>query len=197
LASRAHGRLAIGLELAVVSADQARPGHLIRTRARAVQVNRLALLCLCLCLALGCDMASAQGPQSPCSYDACALRVVDGGGYFATQVVVRGREGYSLAMARRSATLDSVFAVNDSSAAYYARFETNERYADWFGWIGTGLMLSGFIADLAGEGGLFSRTFLLYGGGLAVTYGVALPFQRRASTDLSNAIWWYNRSLLR
>lgn len=101
-----------------------------------------------------------------------------------------------MAIARRSATLNSLFAVNDSAAAHYARFETHDRYADVFGWIGTGLMLSGFIADLVGEGGLFSRNFLLYGGGLAVTYGVALPSQRRAATDLSNAIWWYNQSLL-
>ena len=154
-------------------------------------VKRLALLGLVLCS----EAASAQQPRTPCSYEACALRVVDGGGYFGTQYVVRGREGYSVAIARRSATLDSVFAVNDSSAVYYSRFEAQERYADWFGWIGTGLMLTGFITDLAGEGGLFSRSFLFYGGGLAVTYGVALPVQRRAATELSNAIWWYNRSL--
>ena len=155
-------------------------------------MKRLALLALFLT----CEAASAQRLQTPCAYEACALRIVDGGGYFGTQVVVRGREGYSVAMARRSATLDSLFAVNDSAAAYYADFETKERYADWFGWAGAGLMVSGFIADLIGEGGLFSRSFLLYGGGLVVTYGVALPFQRRAGTDLSNAIWWYNRSLL-
>lgn len=101
----------------------------------------------------------------------------------------------TVAVARRSDALESVFAVNDSSAAYYAAFETHERYADWAGWVGTGLMFSGFVADLLGKGGLFSRSFLLYGGGLAVTYGVAGPLQGRASTDLSNAIWWYNRSL--
>jgi len=122
--------------------------------------------------------------------------VVDGGGYFGAQVVVRGQAGYSVAPARRSPALEDVFAVNDSSAAYYARFARHERNADWTGWVGTGLMLSGFIADLIGEGGLFSRSFLLYGGGLAVTYGVALPLQRRAATDLSSAIWWYNRSLM-
>jgi hypothetical protein len=154
-------------------------------------LNRLALLALAIC----CGTASAQEPQIPCAYEACALRVVDGGGYFGSQVVVRGRQGYSVAVARRSATLEGLFAVNDSAAAHYARFESHERQADWFGWIGTGLMVSGFIADLFGEGGLFSRSFLLYGGGLAVTYGVALPVQRRAVTDLSNAIWWYNQSL--
>lgn len=160
---------------------------------RCHTVNRLALLGL----VLYCEAASAQEPQTLCSYEACALRVIDGGGYFGSQVLVRGREGHSVGVARRSATLDDLFAVNDSAAAHYARFETHERYADWFGWLGTGLMLSGFIADLIGEGGLFSRSFLLYGGGLAVTYGAALPAQRRASTDLSNAIWWYNQSLLR
>jgi hypothetical protein len=156
------------------------------------QANRLVLLGLALC----CQATSAQEPRSACAYDACALRVVDGGDYFGTQFVVRGIEGYSVAVARRSATLGDLFAVDDSAASYYARFETHERYADWFGWTGTGLMIAGFIADLAGEGGLFSRSFLLYGGGLAVTYGVALPQQRRAQTDLSNAIWWYNRALL-
>ena len=155
-------------------------------------LNRIAILALVVC----CPALSAQEPGAPCPYDACALRVVDGGGYFGTQVVVRGREGYSVTLARRSATLEDLFAVNDSAASYYARFETHERYADWFGWTGTGLMVAGFIADLLGEGGLFSRSFLLYGGGLAVTYGVALPQQRRAQTDLSSAIWWYNRSLL-
>lgn len=155
-------------------------------------VTRLVLLGLLL----WCGAASAQQPQSSCTYETCALRVVDGGGYFAPQVVVRGSEGYSVALARRSETLENVFAVNDSAAAYYARFETRERYADWSGWIGTGLMLAGFIFDIAGEGGFFSRSFFLYGGGLAVTYGVAMPLQGRAGTDLSNAIWWYNRSLL-
>ena len=111
-------------------------------------------------------------------------------------MVVRGREGYSVALARRSDALEDLFAVNDSAAVYYARFESHDRTADWSGWLGTGLMIVGFIADLAGEGGLFSRSFLLYGGGLAVTYGIALPQQRMASTDLSSAIWWYNQSLL-
>jgi hypothetical protein len=132
---------------------------------------------------------------SSCSYEACALRVVDGGGWFGSQVVVRGREGFSVAPARRSMTLDSLFAVNDSASSYYAKFETHERYADVAGWVGTGLMLTGFIADIIGEGGFFSKSFLFYGGGLAMTYGVAMPQQRMASTDLSNAIWWYNRSL--
>ena len=154
-------------------------------------VKRIALLALFLC------PAAASTQQVPCSYEACALRVVDGGGYFGSQVVVRGREGYSVAFARRSATLESLFAVNDSARVHYARFKTHERRADWFGWAGAGLMVSGFIADLVGEGGWFSRSFLLYGGGLAVTYGAALPAQRRASTDLSNAIWWYNQSLVR
>jgi hypothetical protein len=156
-------------------------------------LNRLLLLGLVLC----CGAASAQEPQPSCSYDACALRVIDGGGYFASQVVVQGRDGTSVALARRSDTLHDLFSVSDSAVVYYARFASHERYADWFGWTGTGLMIAGFIADLVGEGGLFSRSFLLYGGGLAVTYGAALPAQRRASTDLSNAIWWYNRSLVR
>lgn len=155
--------------------------------------NRIAVLCLLL----ACTPASAQVPQGPCSYDECALRIIDGGGYFGSQYVVRGSAGYSVAIARRSDTLEELFAVSDSSATYYANFETHERYADWFGWIGTGLMLSGFVADLVGEGGVFSRSFLLYGGGLTVTYGLAVPQQRKAATDLSNAIWWYNQSLLR
>lgn len=158
-------------------------------------MNRFALLALFAPL-LASDAASAQQLRTPCAYEECALRVVDGGGYFGTQVVVRGRQGYSVALARRSATLEDLFAVNDSSAAYYSAFESKERWADIFGWTGSGLMVLGFIFDLAGEGGLFSRSFLLYGGGLAVTYGVALPFQRRAGTDLSNAIWWYNRALM-
>lgn len=100
-----------------------------------------------------------------------------------------------VAPVRRSDALGSLFAASDSAAAYYTRFETHDRYADWFGWVGTALVLSGFVGDLAGGGGIFSRTYLLYGAGLAVTWGVALPAERRASTDLSNAIWWYNQSL--
>lgn len=154
-------------------------------------MKRIALLGLLLC----CQAASAQERPTSCSYEECALRVVDGGGYFGQNVVVRGRVGYSVAAARRSDTLEDLFAVNDSAAAYYAEFEVHDRRADWTGWVGTGLMVAGFIADVFGEGGLFSRSFLLYGGGLAVTYGVAIPAQRRASTDLAGAIWWYNQSL--
>jgi hypothetical protein len=163
-------------------------------RRKEVTLKRspfLALLGLILCV----GAVSAQQGQTPCSYEACALRVIDGGGYFALPFVVRGREGYEVGRVRRSATLDSLFAVSDSAAAHYQRFETHDRYADWFGWVGTGLILSGFVVDLFGDGGLFSKSFLLYGGGLAVTWGVALPAERRASTDLSNAIWWYNQSL--
>jgi len=155
-------------------------------------LNRLAILGLLFCWA----SAEAQQPQTSCPYAACALRVVDGGGYFGTQVVVRGRAGYSVAPARRSATLEEVFAVNDSAAYYYDRFESRERYADVFGWVATGLFLSGFIADLVGEGGVFSRSALLYGGGLVLTWGVSMPLQRRSQSDLSGAIWWYNQSLL-
>jgi len=157
--------------------------------------NRLVLALLFLLVPLA--SASAQVAPDPCTYEACALRIIDGGGYFGSQVVVRGRVGYSVAYARRSATLDELFAANDSSAAYYAKFEKHEKYADWFGWAGTGLMLSGFVADLLGKGGLFSRSFLLYGGGLTLTYGVAMPEQRKASTNLSSAIWWYNQALVR
>jgi hypothetical protein len=156
-------------------------------------VKRLALLCLVLC----CEPASAQQTQPSCSYAACALRVVDGGGYFGYQVVVRGREGYSVAMARRSEALRDLFAVNDSASVYYARFESQDRLSDWTGWVGTGLMISGFVTDLLGQGGLFSRSFFFYGGGLMVTYGIALPASRRASTHLANAIWWYNQALVR
>lgn len=156
-------------------------------------VKRLAFLALLFC----CEAAAAQEPQDSCSYQACALRVIDGGGYFGAQLVVRGREGFAVAPVRRSDALKRLFAANDSASAYYAKFETNDRYADWFGWAGTGLMVSGFIADLFGKGGLFSRSFLLYGGGLVVTYGVALPAQRRGATDLAGAIWWYNQSLVR
>jgi len=155
-------------------------------------MKRLVLLALTLWTV----PASAQGPRNACSYQTCALRVVDGGGYFGAQVVVRGREGFAVAPARRSGTLDELFAVNDSSASYYARFETHEKYADWAGWTGAGLMVLGFIADLSGKGGLFSRSFVLYGGGLALTYGVAVPLQGKASTDLAGAIWWYNQSLV-
>lgn len=154
-------------------------------------MKRILLVALLVCA----EAASAQSIPS-CSYESCALRVVDGGGYFGTQVVVRGREGYSVALARRSATLEALFAVNDSASSYYARFETHDRYADWSGWVGTGLMLTGFVLDIFGGGGLFSKSFLFYGSGLAVTYGVALPNQRMGSTDLSSAIWWYNRTLL-
>lgn len=158
---------------------------------------RYALLAVALCPATASaqEANSAGTTHDSCSYHACALRVVDGGGYFASQVVVRGREGFSVAPARRSDALESLFAVNDSAAVYYARFETNERYADVSGWVGAGLMLSGFVADLLGEGGFFSKSFLLYGGGLAITYGISVPLQGRASTNLSNAIWWYNQSL--
>jgi len=157
-------------------------------------VNRLLLLLL---LVLPFGSASAQAAPGQCTYETCALRIIDGGGYFGSQVVVRGRVGYSVAYARRSATLDELFAANDSAASYYAKFETHEKYADWFGWAGAGLMVSGFVADLLGEGGLFSRSFLLYGGGLTLTYGLAMPQQRKASTDLASAIWWYNQALVR
>lgn len=157
-------------------------------------MNRLAFLC---CLVCSAGAVSAQEPPTPCSYDVCALRVIDSGGYFGSPVVVRGLEGISVAPARRSDTLESTFGDDARAAAYYARFETNDRYAEWSGFLGAGLMFFGFVADLVGEGGLFSRSFILYGGGLAVTYGVSMPLQGRASTDLSNAIWWYNRSLLR
>ncbi len=146
---------------------------------------------------LAVQTASAQQPPAACTYEACALRVIDGGGYFALPFVVQGRVGYGVGPVRRSDALDDLFTVSDSAASYYAKFETQDRYADWFGWVGTGLLLSGFVVDVFGDGGLFSKSFLLYGGGLAVTWGVALPAERRASTHMSNAIWWYNQSLAR
>jgi hypothetical protein len=148
-------------------------------------------------LLLAVQAASAQQPQPACTYEACALRIIDGGGYFALPFVVQGREGYGVGPVRRSDALDHLFAVSDSSASYYAKFETQDLYADWFGWVGTGLLLTGFVVDIFGDGGLFSKSFLLYGGGLAVTWGVALPAERRAGTHLANAIWWYNQSLAR
>ena len=158
---------------------------------RCRNVNRLALLGLIL----WGEVASAQEP--PCSYQACALRVVDGGGYFALPVVVQGSVGYAVANVRRSDTLEDLF-TSDSAAAHYESFEFQDRIADWSGWVGSGLILAGLVADyIIGQDGVFSRSFFLYGGGAAVIWGVAMPAERRAMTEMSTAIWWYNQDLIR
>lgn len=155
---------------------------------------RLALLGLILCVCV--EGAPAQEPG--CTYQACALRVVDGGGYFALPVVVQGSVGYAVANVRRSRTLEDLFATSDSAAAHYERFEFQDRIADWSGWFGSGLIVAGLVMDyIVGQDGVFSRSFFLYGGGAAVTWGVAMPAERRALTEMSTAIWWYNQDLVR
>ena len=135
----------------------------------------------------------AQGHSQPCSYDACALRLT-GGGWFSQPKVVRGTSGVPVAAADRSDDLRELLASSDSAATFYARFETSDRHADRFGLLGGALLVAGAVAYLVDGSRDSTWPVVFYAGGLTIAIAASGP-RRRAVSELSTAMWWYNRDL--
>jgi hypothetical protein len=141
----------------------------------------LALLCACSV------SLSAQAPE-PCPYDTCALRVrygLFGGG------LVQGLAEQRVASLGWFAPSVPLFGQrSDTAARYYSSFRRRQHS-------GTALSLAGVAAWLGAL--LIADSDNDLAGGFAIVGGVLLlggmVQLARAPEPLSQAVWWYNRTL--
>lgn len=148
-----------------------------------------------IAVAVGFSTAGAQETTPRCDeYLACAVRI-ESGGFFSGSSIVRGATGEKVAGFGRDPVLDSLFQASDSAAAWYGRFETNQRTATWLGRTGALLSLaSGIAPHVTDTPGPWVVGLSI--GGLG--FGLASSFPaRRAQRSMSRAIWWYNAGLTR
>lgn len=136
---------------------------------------------------------AAQDGGEGCTYTACALRV-EPGGFFSRGTIVRGVGGTEVGELDRSAEVEELFQRDDSAAAYFARFSESDRRADWLERLSGALTLAG-VGVMIGAGEHEAWIVGLEAGGFVVGLASNVP-RRRASRAFSNAMWWYNRSLV-
>lgn len=161
---------------------------------RHVPFRPLALLALLALAAVLATHDSAGAQESPCAWDACALRVegtalLQGlGGEPRGRVVMPGLDVTFLA------------AGPDSAAAYAARFSVARPRSDlWSTWgdLGRGLALVAWIhfslASDAGDGWAWTAATLM-----PVSQTARAHARRHdviADRALERSVWWYNRHL--
>jgi hypothetical protein len=153
-----------------------------------------ALVLVLFTSTLGAQSDSSR--QTPCSYDACALRQ-DG------SAIRRGLAGEKVANIGIFAATDFTTIVRGDSAAGYAR-QFNHQFRR-----GTRLIWGGLVIT---EGALAAISYRMHDGQhfgapesalLGVAVGGFIVSQiggkslRRARTAASKAIWWHNRDLTR
>jgi hypothetical protein len=141
-------------------------------------------------LLLGCVSPTSLTAQVPetCSYDACALRLRHT--FFKTQLV-QGNEARPVASLGLFAPRVSLFAErSDTAGRYYASFRRRATSGTLLGLAGLVLTTLGLVEyDSDHDTGLV----LVIGGGLlGIVGGIQV---NRAREQLSQAVWWYNRTL--
>lgn len=151
------------------------------------------LIVLLLSLAAG----SAQAQTPACTYDTCALRTRHQ--FFGGVSLVQGQDGRRVARLGLFAPhVDALASASDSAKAHYLAFRTHQNR-------GGGLLLVGLAA--AGVVGALAYDEAHYRDNKALVLGfaaVSLTFtiwggasQMKASDQLQQSIWFYNRDLPR
>ena len=145
----------------------------------AVVIAALAGLCIRPC----------QGQASDCTYDLCALRLHSGS-------VVQGLEGKRIAKLGMFSSRIAVFEqAPDSVRGHYNSFRSAKRTGTLLEVVALAAMTTGLvlIAD-QGKSNDASQVFFFAGLGFSIGGGFAF---RGAANHLSQAVWWYNRGLVR
>jgi hypothetical protein len=141
-----------------------------------------------LLLQFVCSTAALAQTATPCSYDACALRLRHT--FWKTQIV-QGQKDSPVASVGLFPPAVPLFAErSDSAARYYASFRRRATSSAVLGLAGLAAITVGLLVEGDDhDAGLV----LVIGGGLLGTVGGIL--RTGAQERLSRAVWWYNRSL--
>jgi hypothetical protein len=158
--------------------------------------SRLLLSLLASLLASDLSAQADSSRQTPCSYDACALRQ-DGG------TIRRGLAGEKVANIGIFSATDLTTIVRGDSASGYARqFNQQFRHGNrliWGGLViteGALMMISYRMHDDQHFAAPESALLGVAVGGYIVSQ-IGAKSLRRARTAASQAIWWHNRDLSR
>ena len=151
-------------------------------------VSALRLVAVGFFLHLGTLPSLAAQERTPCSFDACALRIEDGR-------LVEGRDGRSVGRVRifRS-DLGVLEAGPDSAAWYAAAYRSNVKKGFFLG-MGGSLLLGAGLAFVEHTSG--NRQLVSIGVG-ATGFGLQVLGQRRyrtAGTAIARSVWFYNEGI--
>jgi hypothetical protein len=136
-----------------------------------------------------CPSMSTGQTSTPCSYDACALRLRQS---FFKRQLVQGKDARPVASLGLFAPKVSIFAQrSDTAAQYYASFRRRATTGTLLGLAGLVVTTLGLVEyDHDHDTGL---ALVIGGGLLGIGGGIQ---QTRATEQLSRAVWWYNRTLM-
>ena len=146
-------------------------------------------LVLYISVALHCVGApvAAQAPEA-CAYDACALRLRHS---FLSVQLVQGQDERPVASLGWFAPAVPLFAErSDTAARYYASFRRRQTSGTLLSLAGVAALTAGLLACDSDDDVAIGLT--IGGGLLNLGGGIQLA---RAREPLSQAIWWYNRTL--
>jgi len=152
---------------------------------------------LIVLLLLGLTAAPARAQTAACTYDSCALRLRQQ--FFGGVSLVQGQDARRVARLGLFAPhVDALASASDSAKAHYLAFRTHQNR-------GGALLLVGAVA--AGVVGALAYDEAHYRDNKGLVWGLAavsLTFtiwgganQMKASDQLQQAIWFYNRDLPR
>jgi hypothetical protein len=124
------------------------------------------------------------------AFDSCALRVRHG--LFRTEIV-RGTEGLRVAgIGWGNPPLGELFARSPRATVSFEAFRRDHIRSSWMTALG-GIEIVGGLVARARDHEDWARALTI--GGIVVEVA-GMIFRARADEHLSDAIWWYNRSLL-
>jgi hypothetical protein len=159
-----------------------------RARARALLVVASLLAAL-----PASAQQRGQPPLDGCSYDECGLRV-ESRGFFGSPTLLRGTAGRRVArFGVTGPDLATIVAGADSAVAHAGLFRPMQRRAGIAGLVSS-IAGAGAIVSAASDEGPTATVFSVVSG----VFGAYAGFEaRRASRELSRAVWWYNKVIPR
>lgn len=146
---------------------------------------------LALLAALALTSAAGEAQEPDCTYDRCALRLQS---RFFGSSLVRGMEQQKVAgLGLFPPRIPLLEQSGDSVRVHYEAFRSAQRTAGWLNLTGITLTVASMIVFLADNDAVGTSTALSVFG---VGFGIAgAGFGNRATDELSQAAWHYNRGL--
>lgn len=133
--------------------------------------------------------ARTQGAFDCEAFDDCALRIRH---RLIRTEIVQGTESIEVArIGLRNPPLQDLFARSDRAAVSFDEFRKDHRRASWLTVLG-GIEIIGALVARAQDNEDWANALSISG---IVIEVAGMIFRTRADEHLSDAIWWYNRSL--
>jgi hypothetical protein len=130
--------------------------------------------------------SNAHAQETGCSFATCALRIDHG--FLRTRIVAGQQQSVVAKVTGFGTDLATQLALPDSAAVHVRRANSRMKSGTLLGLLGLGLTAAAAFVDT--EGATPRLTLFGVGVGFAVAGTIQ---QASARSELSQAIWWYNR----